>query len=122
MNWEELAEMIVKRIVASGAEYGDVRILESTGEVLRGEDRRIDAIRETYDTGFGVRVLYKGAWGFAASSIMSMEEGPRIADLAIDIAKGSSSLAREPIRLAEEPVHRDSIATPTPTRSLLCSP
>lgn len=112
MNWDELAEIALKRVKASGAEYGDIRILKSTGQVIRGEDRRIDAIRETHDTGFGVRVLYKGAWGFAASSIMSMEEVPRVADLAVQIAKGSASIAREPIRLADEPPHRDSIVTP----------
>lgn len=112
MNWDELAEIALKRIKASGAEYGDIRILKSTGQVIRGEDRRIDAIRDTHDTGFGVRVLYKGAWGFAASSIMSMEEVPRVADLAVQIAKGSASIAREPIRLADEPTHRDSMVTP----------
>ena len=64
------------------------------------------------DRGFGVRVLYHGGWGFAASSILSLEEVPRVADLAVEIAKSSASVAIDKVRLVEEPVHRDRIVTP----------
>lgn len=111
-TWDEFAEIALKRLAASGAEYGDIRIQQSTTESLQGEDRRIASIRNIEDTGFGVRVLYHGAWGFAASSILSLEEVPRIADLAVEIAKGSASIAVEKVRLAEEPVHRDRVVTP----------
>jgi TldD protein len=111
-SWDEFAELALKRIAASGAEYGDIRIQDSLTESIQGEDRRIAFIRNIEDSGFGVRVLYHGAWGFAASSILSLEEVPRIADLAVEIAKGSASIAVEKVRLAEEPVHRDRVATP----------
>jgi TldD protein len=111
-TWDEFAELALKRVTASGAEYGDIRILHSTIQTMTGEDRRIASIRDVEETGFGVRVLYHGAWGFAASSILSLEEVPRVADLAVEIAKGSASVAIEKIRLAEEPVHRDRVTTP----------
>jgi TldD protein len=111
--WDELAELALKRLAASGAEYGDIRIQDSSTEQVHGEDRRIASIRDVRDTGFGVRVLYHGAWGFAASSILSLEEVPRVADLAVDIAKGSASIAIEKIRLVPEPVHRDRVITPS---------
>ncbi len=110
-NKDELAELVLKRITASGAEYGDIRFLDSTIQTVRGEDRRIDSIRDQQDRGFGIRVLYHGAWGFAASSVLSLEEAPRVADLAIEIAKGSASLAIEKVKLADEPVRRDRIVT-----------
>jgi TldD protein len=112
LSWEEFADLALRRVKASGAEYGDIRIQYSTDERLLGEDRRIASIRNTEDVGFGVRVLYHGAWGFAASSILSLEEVPRVADLAVEIAKGSASIATEKVRLAEEPIHRDRIVTP----------
>ena len=111
-TWDEFAELALKRITAAGAEYGDIRVQDSTTEQIQGEDRRISAIRDIKDVGFGVRVLYRGAWGFAASSILSLEEVPRVADLAVEIAKGSASVALEKVRLAPEPVHRDRIVTP----------
>jgi len=111
-SWEEFADLALARIRAAGAEYGDIRIQHSMTEQIRGEDRRIASIRDAEDSGFGVRVLYHGAWGFAASSILSLEEVPRIAGLAVEIAKGSASIATEKVRLAEEPVHQDRVVTP----------
>jgi len=111
-SWEEFAALALARVRAAGAEYGDIRLQHSVTEHIRGEDRRIASIRDAEDSGFGVRVLYHGAWGFAASSILSLEEVPRIADLAVEIAKGSASIATKKVRLVEEPVHHDRIVTP----------
>src|SRR4029078_873318 len=58
-------------------------------------------------------VLIRGGWGFAASSVLSLEEVPRVADLAVEIARGSASLASEKTRLVEEPVHRDRVVITT---------
>ncbi|MBX3302478.1 MAG: TldD/PmbA family protein [Nitrospira sp.] len=109
--WDEFAKLALKRIAASGAEYGDIRVQDSSTQHIEGADRRIASIRDVRDIGFGVRVLYHGAWGFAASSILSLEEVPRVADLAVEIAKGSASIALEKVRLAEEPIHRDRVVT-----------
>ena len=111
-TWDEFAELALKRIAASGAEYGDIRIQDSQTEQIDGEDRRIESIRDSQDIGFGMRVLYHGAWGFAASSVLSLEEVPRVADLAVEIAKGSASVALEKVRLAPEPVHHERVVTP----------
>ena len=111
IQWDELAEAALARLRQAGVEYGDVRILDTTTQTIRGEDRRIAGIREAENRGLGVRALYKGAWGFAASSILSAEEVPKVADLAVDIAKGSVSLAIEKVRPAPEPVHRDTVRT-----------
>ncbi|MEQ1793125.1 MAG: TldD/PmbA family protein [Nitrospira sp.] len=111
-SWQDFADLAAKRLAASGAEYGDIRIVHSTVQSIRGEDRRIASIRDTDDVGFGVRVLYHGGWGFAASSILSLEEVPRVTELAIEIARGSASIAIDKVRLAAEPVHRDRVVTP----------
>jgi len=110
-DWAELAELALAHIRSAGADYGDIRILHSSSQTITGEDCRIASIRDVEDTGFGVRVLYHGAWGFAASSVLSLEEVPHVADLAVEIAKGSASLAVEKVRLAEEPVHHDRVLT-----------
>ncbi len=45
-SWDEFAELALKRITASGAEYGDIRILHSSSQTVSGEDRRIASIRD----------------------------------------------------------------------------
>ena len=111
-TWQDFADLAIKRLAASGAEYGDIRIVHSSTQSIRGEDRRIASIRDLDDVGFGIRVLTHGGWGFAASSILSLEEVPRVADLAIEIAKESASIAIEKVVLAGELVHRDRVVTP----------
>ena len=98
--WDELAELALARVRMVGVEYADIRLLDTTTRTINGEDRRIAQIRETSDRGFGIRVLHRGAWGFAASSILSLEEIPRVAELAVEIAKGSASLAIEKIPIS----------------------
>lgn len=111
-QWDEFAHQALALIHGAGADYGDVRILDSTVQSLQGEDGRIAHVRDSQDRWFGVRVLFHGAWGFAASAILSGEEVPRVTARAIEMAKGVASLAQERVRLAEEPVHRDTIVTP----------
>ncbi len=111
-NWHELAARGLERVRAAGATYADIRFMDSRTESLHGEDGRVAQIQDTRDSGFGIRVLYDGAWGFAASAIVSAEEVPRMADLAVEIAKGSATLRRAPVSLVEESAHRDCVVTP----------
>ena len=111
-DWDALADVALKRVKRSGAEYGDIRVLETTRQMIRGQDGRIAGLNEGADGGFGVRVLYHGAWGFAASPILSGEQVRRTADLAIEIAKATAAFNTEPVRLAPEPVHRDEFVSP----------
>ena len=106
-----LAEIALKEIRKSGAEYGDFRALKTWRQSVRGQDRRISGVRDSFSGGYGVRVLYRGAWGFAASCDMRPAEVRRVARLAIEIAKESSVLTNDPVKLAPEPVHKDHVVT-----------
>lgn len=110
-DWAGLAELAMQRIARSGAEYGDIRIIESREQTVRGQDRRIASVGDRLDAGFGVRVLYRGAWGFAASSLIEPAEVLRVTAEAVEVARGSALLIHDPVRLAEEPVHRDEVVT-----------
>ncbi|MFO0775216.1 MAG: TldD/PmbA family protein [Nitrospiraceae bacterium] len=110
-QWETLAARALNAIRDAGADYGDIRLMESRTESLRGEDGRVAQVQDARDSGFGIRVLHRGAWGFAASAIQSLEEVPRIAALAVEVATQSARLMREPVTLAPEPSHRDVVVT-----------
>jgi len=109
--WEELSDYLIRRIRRTGAEYGDVRIVYSTRQVVSGRDGRIERVDESFDRGYGIRVLYKGAWGFAASCVPTGDEAAATADLAAAIAKGAAEMRSDPVKLAPEPVHRDEVVT-----------
>jgi TldD protein len=111
MTHEELADFVLTQVRASGAAYGDIRLVSSSTQAITGEDRRIANVRDSLDSGFGVRVLYEGAWGFAASAVLSQEEASRVAALAVKIAKSSASVAHVPVQPVPEPPHRATVRT-----------
>lgn len=111
-RWPELAQVALERVKQGGCDYGDVRLIESKNQSVRAQDRRISGIQESYDSGFGVRALYKGAWGFAAGVGLTADEVRRTADLAVEIARASHTLMKEPVTLADEPIHVDKVTTP----------
>ncbi len=113
-GWDELAEIALARIRRAGAEYGDIRVLQTHVQSVRGEDRRIAGVSDREELGFGVRVLYHGAWGFAASSDVTRDEVARVTDLAIAIARASAPLMIDPVRLVPEAPHRAEVITARP--------
>lgn len=110
-EWEGLAEIALKRLRRGGADYGDIRILTTTRQSIIGRDRRIERVDDDRDSGFGVRALVGGGWGFAASPIMTPVEIARVADLALEIARASNTFSSTPLKLAPEPPHRDHVTT-----------
>lgn len=66
---------------------------------MYARDRSLSNISDNVSSGFGVRVLLDGAWGFAASHSKTPAEVARIVALAVEIAKGSRLTQKEPVRL-----------------------
>jgi TldD protein len=111
-TWPGLAQLALARVTSGGCSYGDIRLLETRNQSVSAQDRRIAGVSERYDSGFGIRALYKGAWGFAASADFTPEEVERTADRAVAIARASHTLIKTPVVLAEEPLHIDTVKTP----------
>jgi TldD protein len=109
--WREAAGLAIAELRKLGVTYGDVRLLATRRQTVSGEDGRIALVRDEDESGIGVRALHGGAWGFAATCILTPEETLHAARLAVEIAKGSASFARDPVTLAPEPVHEDSVVT-----------
>src|SRR3990172_3094828 len=75
-----------------GVEYADIRLEESLSEGVMARDGEVDRLWDNLDTGFGIRVLYRGAWGFAASSLLTETEARKAACEAISQAKAIAKI------------------------------
>ncbi|MBI4494237.1 MAG: TldD/PmbA family protein [Chloroflexi bacterium] len=104
---------------ALGAQYADVRVERKEVQSVTVKNGRVEAVSETDEQGFGVRVLVHGAWGFASSARPEAEEIDRIAALAVAIARASALTQREAVDLGaavksvgsyRTPVQRDPFA------------
>jgi TldD protein len=91
----------IERIKNMGATYVDTRWypFEESNHLmmLNGNLKDTTSSRES---GVGIRVLYKGAWGFSASSDLS--DLPALFDKAFDNARVASERVTFPVRLSEK--------------------
>ena len=110
--WTELAQVAIEILAKAHVQYGDIRLLDTRRQYIRASDQRIARVDERHSRGFGIRALVNGAWGFAASAQLTRDEIRRTAQLAVQVAKASSTLVKEPVKLAPEPVRQDSVRTP----------
>lgn len=108
----ELAKLAIDLISRTGCEYGDIRLCTYRSQNLTARDRSLNRLEDNVNSGFGVRVLLEGAWGFAASHRQTPEEVVRIVTLAVDIAKGSRLCQQTPVQLVPVETYRDSYITP----------
>jgi TldD protein len=73
-----------------GAEYADIRVVHRQNEEIAVKNGKLDALTRDEDAGFGVRVLFRGAWGFACSSKVNQKEMAKTLNRAWKIARESS--------------------------------
>ncbi|MCZ6881900.1 MAG: TldD/PmbA family protein [Gammaproteobacteria bacterium] len=79
----------------AGCRFADARYLDLHRQQVSSRDLALSNCSESDDRGFGVRVLYNGAWGFASSPGYTSEEVDNVVALAIRIARASAMAPRE---------------------------
>lgn len=108
----DLATLAIASIARAGCEYGDVRFCTYRSQKLYANDRSLNQLSDNVSSGFGVRVLLNGAWGFAASPHKTPAEVERIVAVAVEIAKGSRLSQQTRVQLAPVEAYRDTYITP----------
>lgn len=109
---KKLALRAIDSAKFAGATYADVRIIFTETQEIETENGQIASINQEESFGFGLRVIASGAWGFVSSNELSQEAIDRAAARAVRIARASSTVQREPVRLAPEPVVNTRWQTP----------
>jgi len=86
----DLAKRALDTARKRGASYADVRFVRRDEENALVKNGRLESADRADSFGFGVRAIAEGAWGFAASQIVTADEADRVAALAVEIAKASA--------------------------------
>jgi TldD protein len=95
-----------------GAQYADVRVMRQRVEEIATRDGALERAGENKDTGFGVRVLVNGAWGFAAHGELQRDAIPAVVHAAIEAGRAASRVNPRPVELAPNPPAVDTYRTP----------
>jgi TldD protein len=113
---EKLGAVALGEAKKQGATYADLRIgrfrNQFSGYRLspeRGSNitDEVPFVTDQNSFGFGVRVIVKGQWGFAASPLVTAEEIARVVREAVTVAKANAAAQATPVRLAPVKAYRD---------------
>jgi TldD protein len=88
---------------SSGASYADVRVSARRQQNVNVRDRIVVGVSDVDTFGMGVRTLVDGAWGFAATSLLTRDSVAGIARAATDQAKANRASQLRPVVLAPTP-------------------
>jgi len=94
-----LAEAALNRAKTLGASFADLRLMQTDSESIFVREAMVQGIDAGSSTGCSVRVLVDGAWGFAASAVISVDEVVRLAESAVALAKGQAGWRQRPVEI-----------------------
>ena len=100
---KQIADWALGMAVALGASHAEARIVDERTRSLGTRNGRVAVASDGESLGLGVRVLANGGWGFAATQELTRKGVECCAALAVEIAKASARVQREPVRLVDEP-------------------
>ena len=103
-----LGEMAMDLALRGGASYADIRLGRTESEYLAAREGRIEDCNWSLALGFGLRVLLRGSWGFAACERIGETEIRRAAAVALEKAEANARLQSRPIALEDIPAYRES--------------
>ena len=107
LPYRRLADAALDRARALGVQHADFRFERIRYQHIRARDGQLQGASESEDLGLAVRVIHRGAWGFASGVVLDPAEAVRLAETAVRTAEVASAMTTEPVELAPEPVHAD---------------
>jgi TldD protein len=107
LPYRRLAAAALSRARDFGVTHADFRFERVRYQHLSVRDGRLQGAEDSEDLGFAVRVIHRGAWGFAAGVALTTDEAVKVAEQAVNVALVAAAMTRTPVELADEPVHDD---------------
>jgi hypothetical protein len=124
-----LGDAALRRAADLGATHADFRFERVRYQRLGVRDGVLQGASDAEDLGFAVRVIHRGAWGFASGVVLTEAEAIRVAETAVEVAEVAAGMTTAPVEIAPEPVHDDvewvsaydidPLAVPTPEKVAL---
>ena len=103
-----LADAALSAATAAGASFADFRFERTMIGNLSLRDTAVQSAEDAVTTGFAVRVVVDGIWGFAADVVPTPEVAVATARQAVAVARALSGVVAERVERADEPVYTDA--------------
>jgi TldD protein len=109
---QDIAQHALDVASGLGASYADVRAIEHEYQDIHTKNESVSGLDIGSSQGIGIRVMYKGGWGFASTQDMTKKGVEEAARRAVDTAKASATVLSKPMQLAPEPVYNETWSAP----------
>jgi TldD protein len=103
-----LADAALGAATAAGASYADFRFERLMSADLTIRDTSLQSATDAISTGYAVRVIVDGTWGFASSVVATADEAAATARQAVAVARALAGVVAERVERADEPIYRDA--------------
>jgi len=104
----KLAEAALAAATGAGASFADFRFERLQTQSIGIRDTAVQSTNDAVTTGYAVRVIVDGTWGFAASIIPTTDEAAATARQAVAVARALAGVVAERVERADEPVYADA--------------
>ncbi|WP_232676832.1 TldD/PmbA family protein [Nocardioides sp. R-C-SC26] len=109
LPYRALGEAALERARSLGVSHADFRFERIREEDVVVRDGELDGASESETLGFAVRVVHRGAWGFASGVSLTVDEARRVTEAAVAVAELSSAMTTTDVELAPEPIYDDVV-------------
>ena len=103
---EKFADAALALAKKTGATYADIRINRYRRQSIFTRERQVRSFDSDSSYGYGVRILKKGSWGFAASPDFSDKTLAEVVRQAAEIADANAAALPQSVRLSPEKPHK----------------
>lgn len=104
-----LADAALAAAKAAGASFADFRFHRLQQSIIAIRDTAVQANTDAVTSGYAVRVIVDGVWGFAAAVVATPEAAAATARQAVAVARALAGVVAERVERADEPVYRDAV-------------
>ena len=103
LPYRTLGDAALSRARELGATHADFRFERVRYQRIGVRDGALQGASDTEDLGLAVRVIHRGAWGFASGVDLTPEGAARVAETAIAVAVVAATMTTSPVEIADEP-------------------
>ena len=104
----QLADAALAAATGAGASFADFRFERLQTQSIGIRDTAVQSTNDAVTTGYAVRVIVDGTWGFAASIVPTADEAAATARQAVAVARALAGVVAERVERADEPVYSDA--------------
>ena len=107
LPFRTLSDAALGRASELGVSHADFRFERVRYQQLGVRDGVLQGAGDADDLGFAVRVIHRGAWGFASGVVLTPESAAAVAERAVEVARVAAAMTGAPVELAPERVYDD---------------